>query len=81
MCIKLYGDAVSLQEVSYDNMKWEFNEIRRIYSPHPDYDLGFHTFNVYGGQIVVDAVGYRKAKLCRFIRNLKKKVLSRGYIE
>lgn len=75
VCIKLYGDAVSLQEASYENGKWIFKEIRRIYSPHPDYDLGFHTFNVYKGQIVVDAVGYRKVKLCRFIRNLKKKIL------
>jgi hypothetical protein len=75
VCIKLYGDAVSLQEVSYDNMKWNFKEIRRIYSPHPDFDLGFHTFNVYNGLIVVDAVGYRKVKLCRVIRNLKNKII------
>lgn len=74
VCIKWYGDAVSLQEVSYDNKNWNFKEIRRIYSPHRDFDLGFHTFNVYNGVIVVDAVGYRKVKLCRFIRNLKKKI-------
>lgn len=74
VCIKSYGEAVSLQEVSYDNMKWNFKEIRRIYSPHPDFDLGFHTFNVYNGQIVVDAEGFRKVKLCHFIRNLKKKI-------
>lgn len=74
VCIKSYGDAVSLQEVTFKNKKWFFNEIRRIYPPHPDLDLGFHTFNVYQGQIVVDAVGYRNVKLCHFIRNIKRTV-------
>ena len=72
VCIKSYGDAVSIQEVSYNQSDgWEFNEIRRIYSPHPDLDLGFHTFNTYKNIIVVDAVGYRRAKLCHLLRNIK----------
>ena len=71
VCIKSYGDAVSLQEVTHHQGKWSFQEIRRIYSPHPDLDLGFHTFNVYKDFIVVDAVGYRKAKLCHFLRTIK----------
>ena len=65
------NDAVSIQEVTYNNEKWNFRELRRIYSPHPDMDLGFHTFNEYNGFIVVDAVGYRKPMLCRFIRKMK----------
>ena len=71
VCIESYGDAVSIQEVTYNNEKWNFKELRRIYSPHPDMDLGFHTFNEYNGFIVVDAVGYRKPMLCRFIRKMK----------
>ena len=71
VCIESYGDAVSIQEVTYNNEKWNFRELRRIYSPHPDMDLGFHTFNEYNGFIVVDAVGYRKPMLCRFIRKMK----------
>ena len=71
VCIKSYGDAVSLQEVTYENEKWNFNEIKRIYSPHPDYDLGFHTFNLYKDIIVVDALGYRKPRLCHFLRRLR----------
>ena len=46
VCIKSYGDAVSLQEIVCDNGQWSFHEVRRIYSPHPDFELGFHTFNV-----------------------------------
>ena len=72
VCIKSYGDAVSIQEVTYNQSDgWTFNEIRRIYSPHPDLDLGFHTFNTYKNIIVVDAVGYRRAKLCHLLRKLK----------
>ena len=71
VCIKSYGDAVSIQEVSYNGEKWSFQEIRRIYSPSPNLDLGFHTFNVWNGLIVVDAIGYRRAKLCHILRKFK----------
>ena len=71
VCIKSYGDAVSLQEVSNKDNRWLFKELMRIYSPHPDLDLGFHTFNVYKDVIVVDAIGYRHAMLCHILRKLK----------
>ena len=71
VCIKSYGDAVSIQKVNYSNGQYSEKEIKRIYSPHPDLDLGFHTFNTYKGVIVVDGVGYRRAKLCRILRSLK----------
>ena len=71
VCIKSYGDSISLQEVFNINNQWSFKEIKRLYSPHPDLDLGFHTFNVYKGVIVVDAIGYRRAMLCHILRNLK----------
>ena len=71
VCIKSYGDAVSLQKVTHDNKGWNFEEIRRIYSPNPDYDLGFHTFNIYKDVIVVDALGYRKPRLSRLLRTIK----------
>lgn len=71
VCIKWYGDAVSIQKVTYIDEKWHFEEIRRIYSPHPDLDLGFHTFNTYKGLIVVDALGYRSPNLCHFLKFIK----------
>ena len=75
VCIKSYGDAVSIQEVIYDRDKFRFNELRRIYSPSKRYDLGFHTFNVYNGYVVVDGLGYRKpaiSKLFKYIWHLIK---------
>lgn len=71
VCIKWYGDAVSLQKVTCENGQWHFKEVRRIYSPHPDLDLGFHTFNEYQGLVVVDALGYRRAKLCHLIKKVR----------
>lgn len=71
VCIKSYGDAVSIQEVSLDEGKFSFKEIRRIYSPNRDYDLGFHTFNEYNGMIVVDGLGFRRPKLACALRKMK----------
>lgn len=72
VCIKSYGDAVSIQIVKNLNGGLNFREIRRIYSPHPDLDLGFHTFNIFKDMIVVDALGYRRAKICHILRWAKR---------
>jgi hypothetical protein len=72
VCIKSYGDAVSVQEVTTEKGGFSFKEIRRVYSPNPKLDLGFHTFNTYNDIIVVDAIGYRKAILCGLIRKTKR---------
>lgn len=71
VCIKWYGDAVSIQKVTCEGEQWHFEEIRRLYSPNHDLDLGFHTFNEYNGLIVVDALGYRRAKLCHLIKAIR----------
>lgn len=57
-CNKSYGNGTVIQEVSQDNGKWEFKEVRRYYSPNKIYPLGIHTLNSYKGLTVVDAVGY-----------------------
>lgn len=71
LCVT-YGDAVSLQKVDFQNGEWFFQEIRRIYSPSPLYDLGFHTFNVYQGYIVVDGLGFRHPQLSHIIRWIRR---------
>ena len=70
VCIESYGDAVSIQEVINENGKFDFKELRRIYSPTKKYDLGFHTFNVYNNHIVVDGLGYRNPTISKFFRFL-----------
>lgn len=68
VCIKSYGDAVSIQEVISDGEKFRFNELRRIYSPSKRYYLGFHTFNVYNGHIVVDGLGYKRPAITNLLK-------------
>ena len=70
VCIKSYGDAISLQEVLFNNGEFQFKEIRRLYSPSPIYDLGFHTFNVFNDSIVVDGLGYRKYYISNILKKL-----------
>lgn len=66
-CNIQYGHAVTLQEMNISNLS--FKEIRRFYSVHPALNIGCHTFNMYKGVIVTDALGFdriwiRKALKC-----------------
>lgn len=70
-CNVTYGRAISLQEVKQNGGSYQFCEIRRITSPHPDFNLAFHTFNLYSGLIVVDALGYKYKILGRLLRNIR----------
>lgn len=77
-CNVQYGHAVSLQEVtcggeslstisSLNPEQLTFKEIRRMYSPHPKLNIGMHTFNMYKGYIVTDALGFDNMWLRKLI--------------
>jgi hypothetical protein len=70
-CNVQYGHAVTLQEVNHENDKWTFNEIRRMYSVNKKLTVGMHTFNMYKGMIVTDALGFDNI----WIRKIIKKFL------
>ena len=57
-CNVQYGHAVTLQEVTRIGDQLHLNEIRRMYSAHPKLNVGMHTFNMYKGVIVTDALGF-----------------------
>lgn len=57
-CNVQYGHAVTIQEVILNNDKFDFKEVRRMYSVHPKLNIGMHTFNSYKGIIVTDALGF-----------------------
>ena len=50
-----YGHSVSIQEAWFNDSHWHFKEIKRIKSPNKKLSYGFHTFNVYGDLVAVDA--------------------------
>ena len=58
-CNIQYGHAVTLQEVTFKDGKFSFSEVRRMYSVHPQLTIGMHTFNMYNGVIVTDALGFK----------------------
>lgn len=57
-CNIQYGHAVCLQEVELRDDKWHFKEVRRLHSVNPTLNIGTHTFNMYKGLIVTDALGF-----------------------
>ncbi len=67
-CNVQYGHAVTLQEVTREGGKLRFEEIRRMYSAHPKLNVGMHTFNMYKGMIVTDALGFDNMWLRKILR-------------
>ncbi len=68
-CNIQYGHAVTLQEMDISNLS--FKEIRRFYSVHPTLNVGSHTFNMYKGVIVTDALGFDRIWIRKALKCLK----------
>ena len=63
-CNQIYGGAVIIQRVEQtDEYTFSFKDVARIESDNKFYKLGCHTLNFYKGIAVVDAHGYRRARL------------------
>jgi hypothetical protein len=69
-CNVQYGHAVTLQEVNHENDKWTFHEIRRMYTVNKKLTVGMHTFNMYKGMIVTDALGFDRMWIRKILRVL-----------
>lgn len=57
-CNVQYGHAVTIQEVLKYEDGFMFKEVRRLYSVHPKYQVGMHTFNVHNNLIATDALTF-----------------------
>lgn len=69
-CNIQYGHAVTIQEVIREKGGFLFREIRRMQSVHPQLTEGMHTFNVYKGMIVTDALGFHNIWLRHFLKRI-----------
>lgn len=69
-CNVQYGHAVVLQEIVYKDGEWAFEEKRRLYSVHPNLNIGMHTFNVYGGVMVTDALGFDRIWIRKILKTI-----------
>lgn len=69
-CNVQYGHAVTLQEVTHESGKFAFREVRRMYSAHPTLTVGMHTFNMYKGVIVTDALGFKNMWIRKILKGV-----------
>lgn len=69
-CNIQYGHAVTLQEVERKDEKFIFKEVRRMYSVHPTLTVGMHTFNMYKGVIVTDALGFKNMWIRKVLKGV-----------
>ena len=69
-CNVQYGHAVSLQKVNYDNGRFAFEEVRRLCSVHSSLNVGMHTFNMYKGVIVTDALGFQNMWIRKILKSI-----------
>ena len=69
-CNIQYGHAVTIQKVKYEGNKFSFEEIRRMYSVNKKLTVGMHTFNMYKGMIVTDALGFDRMWIRKILKSL-----------
>lgn len=69
-CNVQYGHAVSLQKVTHENGRFAFEEVHRLYSAHPTLNVGMHTFNMYKGLIVTDALGFHNMWIRKILNSI-----------
>lgn len=59
-CNKCYGNGVVIQSVDYDGGKFQMTDVNSFHSDYPKMDMGYHTFNMINGLIVVDGHGHNR---------------------
>lgn len=69
-CTIRYGECVEIQEVKVDGSEITFVPCNRIYSPNKEYNLGFHTFNVFDNKYVAVDAYKRRFLIGGFIKRL-----------
>lgn len=71
-CNKGYGHGVVIQQISYHDGQFAFEDVRTYFSDIPTFDMGYHTFNRMNGLIVMDAHGHRHKMADKVVRLLVK---------
>ena len=74
-CNEIYGGAIQIKRINFENGEFSIETVKRISSPHPKMRLGLHTLNEYKGVVVVDVHGYRHpiaGKIVGWMVGLKK---------
>lgn len=71
-CNKGYGNGVVIQQISYHDGQFAFEDVRTFFSDIPMFDMGYHTYNRMNGLVVMDAHGHRFKMANKVVRYLLK---------
>ena len=71
-CNKCYGNGLNIQQINRIGNKFEFKTVAEFHSDNPNYGLGYHTFNMKDGLIVVDGHCYRFPRMVKLLHILSK---------
>ncbi len=71
-CNKCYGNGLNIQQINRVGDKFEFKTVAEFHSDNPNYGLGYHTFNMKNGLIVVDGHRLRFPRMVKLLRILSK---------
>lgn len=67
VCKKRHGEATEIQEVIKEEKGYKFIPYKRLYSPHPKYNIGLHTINSYKSNTVIDVHGWNHPTIVKSI--------------
>ena len=67
-CNKCYGNGIVLQRLEYTDGKFSLTDVNMFHSDYFHMDLGYHTFNVMNGLIVVDGHGHNNMWMYKTVR-------------
>lgn len=71
-CNKCYGNGLNIQYVNRKGDKFEFKTVTEFHSDNANYGLGYHTFNMKNGLIVVDGHRLRFPRMVKLLQVLSK---------
>ncbi len=71
VCINDYGEAVSIQELIFEDNKIKLNELKRILPLSNKYKHGFHTYNVFNNILAIDGYYYPFPLLWHFYKKIR----------
>lgn len=71
-CNKCYGNGLNIQKVNKNGDAFTFETIKTFHSDNPNYGLGYHTFNMKNGLIVMDGHRLRFPRMVTFLSLLHK---------
>lgn len=71
-CNQCYGNGLNIQQVDRVGDTIELTTVAEFHSDNPNYGLGYHTFNMKNGLIVVDGHRLRFPRMVKFLHVLSK---------